>query len=414
MTNTERDLEYQPYSDVLEHQTRKIHELMAGEWQKAPGFIKRLDEAGVKADDLGAPEDIRKFPILNKSKLPALQAADPPFGGLITVPVGDLRRIYSSPGPIYDPEGYLPSYYRWERAFSAAGFMEGDVILNCFAYHLTPAGAMFEEGGNNLGCAVIPAGIGNAEIQVSVADHLGANAYVGLPSYLKVLLDKAKEAGSKLAIRKAFVIAEKLPEALRSEFQDVFDIHVRQGYGTAEAGAIAYECEEVAGMHLDPSVMVELLDPDSREPVEPGSPGEVVVTVMNPINTLLRFATGDLSAMDLELCPCGRKSPRLTGILGRVDQVTKVRGLFVHPGQLEEVLSSFGEVERFRAVIMRERAMDDMTIEVESKLTLPAHTLGDIAEKVKQVLKLGTSVIQVEGGTIAEGQPVIDDRRKWE
>jgi phenylacetate-CoA ligase len=414
MTNTERDLEYQPYSDVLEHQVRKIRELMEGEWQKAPGFLRRLKEAGVTTGDLSTPEDIRKFPILKKSELPALQAADPPFGGLITVPVGELRRIYSSPGPIYDPDGHMPSYYRWERAFSAAGFREGDVILNCFAYHLTPAGAMFEEGGNNIGCSVIPAGIGNAEIQVSVASQLGANAYVGLPSYLKVLLDKAQEAGSKLAIKKAFVIAEKLPETLRSQFQDEYGIQVRQGYGTAEVGAIAYECEEASGMHFDPSVMVEILDPDSGEPVESGSPGEVVVTVMNPINTLLRFATGDLSAMDTEQCPCGRKSPRLTGILGRVDQVTKVRGLFVYPGQLEQALSSFEEIEKFRAVIVRERAMDDMIIEVQSKQILPAHTLEDIGEKIKQVLKLGISVIQVEGGTIADDQPLIDDRRKWD
>jgi phenylacetate-CoA ligase len=414
MTNKERDLEYQPYSDVLEHQVRKIRELMTGEWQKAPGFVKRLKEAGVTTDDLSTPEDIQKFPILNKSELPALQAADPPFGGLITVPVGELRRIYSSPGPIYDPDGHLPSYYRWERAFSAAGFREGDVILNCFAYHLTPAGAMFEEGGNNLGCAVIPAGIGNTEIQVSVAAHLEANAYVGLPSYLKVLLDKAQETGSKLVIKKAFVIAEKLPETLRSEFQDVYGIQVRQGYGTAEVGAIAYECEEAAGMHFDPSVMVEILHPDSREPVESGSPGEVVVTVMNPVNTLLRFATGDLSAMDSELCPCGRKSPRLMGILGRVDQVTKVRGLFVHPGQLEQVLSSFKEIEKFRAVIVRERTMDDMTIEVESKQTLPMDTLEEITVRIRESLKLGTAVTQVPEGTIPEDAPVIDDRRKWD
>jgi len=414
MTNTERDLEYQPYSETLDYQVRMIRELLAGEWQKAPGLVRRLEEAGVAPEDLSTHEDILKFPILNKSELPALQAADPPFGGLVTVPVGELRRIYSSPGPIYDPDGHLPSYYRWERAFLAAGFREGDVILNCFAYHLTPAGAMFEEGGSNIGCAVIPAGIGNAEIQVSVAGHLKANAYVGLPSYLKVLLEKAGEAKLKLSIEKAFVIAEKLPESLRSEFQDAHGIKVRQGYGTAEVGAIAYECEAGAGMHLDPSVMVEILDPDSREPVETGSPGEVVVTVMNPINTLLRFATGDLSAVEMELCPCGRKSPRLTEILGRVDQVTKVRGLFVHPGQLEQVLSSFEEVDRYRAVIIRERAMDDMTIEVESKMSLPAHTLEEIGEKIKQVLKLGAPVIQIEGGTIGDDQPVIDDRRKWE
>lgn len=414
MTDRERDLEYLPHEETLEFQIKRLQELMSGQWQKAPGFIRRLGEASVTTDELEMPEDLRKFPILRKSDLPGIQAGDPPFGGLITVPPGDLRRIYSSPGPIYDPEGDLPSYYRWERSLTACGFEEGDVVLNCLSYHLTPAGAMFEEGCHNTGCAVIPAGIGNAEIQVSVAAHLGATAYVGLPSYLKVLLEKAEEDGIKLGIRKAFAIAEKLPESLRSEFQDSYGIHMRQGYGTAEVGAIAFECEEADGMHFEPSVILEILDPETGDPVEPGTPGEVVVTPLNPVNTLLRFATGDLSAVNFEPCPCGRKSPRLTGILGRVDQVTKVRGLFVHPGQLSEALSVFDEVDRFRAIIVRERAMDDMTVEVQSKLTLPAHTLENISRRIKEVLKLGVSVVQVEDGTIPEDAEVMDDRREWD
>ena len=414
MTHRERDLEYQAHPEILDYQIRKLHELMAGEWQKAPGFVKRLSEAGVTTDDLNTAEDLTRFPVLKKSELPSLQAANPPFGGMITVPAGDLRRIYSSPGPIYDPEGDLPSYYRWERALEAAGFKEGDVVLNCLAYHLTPAGAMFEEGCRNLGCAVIPAGIGNSEIQVSVAGQLGANAYVGLPSYLKVLLEKAAEAGIELAIEKAFAIAEKLPESLRQEFERDHGIRVRQGYGTAEAGAIAYECEEADGMLFDPSALIEVLDPETHLPVEPGSPGEAVVTPLIPTNTLLRFATGDLTAVNLEPCPCGRKSPRLTGILGRVDQVTKVRGLFVHPGQLSEALASFESIERFRAVITRERAMDDITVEVESKVDLPSETLQEIAGRLREFLKLAAEVRQVPEDIIPEEGPVIDDRRKWE
>jgi phenylacetate-CoA ligase len=273
---------------------------------------------------------------------------------------------------------------------------------------------MFEEGAGNLGCAVIPAGIGNSEIQVQVASHLKANAYIGLPSYLKVLLEKASETKVKMAIEKAFVIAEKLPESLRTEFQEKHGIMTRQGYGTAEAGAIAYECETGNGMHFDPSVLLEILEPDSGLPVQPGEAGEVVVTVMNPVNTLLRFATGDLSSAVFEECPCGRKSPRLTGILGRVDQVTKVRGLFVHPGQLGEVMSGHSEVVRYRAVVVRERAMDDITIEVESGALLSGEKLGEIEEKVRQILKLATRVVQVEEGTIPEDAPVIEDRRKWE
>jgi phenylacetate-CoA ligase len=414
MPNKDRDIEYLPHDEAVQFQITRIRELMTGDWQKASGFIARLDDSGVEAGDLQSPDDLRKFPVLRKSDLPGIQSGNPPFGGLITVTPGHLRRIYSSPGPIYDPDGRLPSYYRWERSFAACGFTEGDIVLNCFAYHLTPAGAMFEEGANNLGCAVIPAGIGNSEIQVQVAAHLKANAYVGLPSYLKVLLEKAAEADLTLSLEKAFVIAEKLPESLRRELQDTHGIKTRQGYGTAEVGAIAYECEEGNGMHFEPSVLIEILDPETLEPVQGGEPGEVIVTVINPINTLLRFATGDISSAVYDECPCGRKSPRLTGILGRVDQVTKVRGLFVHPGQIAEVMSGFTEVKRFRAVIVRERAMDDLTVEVQSSLSLPANTLEDMAGRLKETLKLNTRVVQVEKGTIPEDAEVIDDRRKWE
>jgi phenylacetate-CoA ligase len=414
MPNTERDLEFLPHEEVVRFQIERLHEMMAGPWQKAAGFTRRLADTGITTDDLNDPDDIRRFPLLRKSDLTDIQGADPPFGGLITVAPGRLRRIYSSPGPIYDPDGRMDSYYRWERALAACGFSEEDIVLNCFSYHLTPAGAMFEEGAGNLGCAVIPAGIGNSEIQVQVAVHLKANAYIGLPSYLKVLLEKAQEAGVRMSFEKAFVIAEKLPETLRQELQDTYGIHTRQGYGTAEVGAIAYECEAGRGMHFDPSVFIEILDPVTGQAVEPGHPGEVVVSVLNPVNILFRFATGDLASAEYGECSCGRKSPRLTGILGRVDQVIKVRGLFVHPGQLDGVMSEFEEVQRYRAVIVRERAMDDMIIEVESEASLAESTLDDIGGKVRETLKLGVEVVQVGPGTIPEGAEVIDDRRKWD
>jgi phenylacetate-CoA ligase len=414
MPNKERDIEYLPNEDAIEFKTTRIRELMTGEWQKAPGFVTRLAEAGVTPEELKTADDIRRFPILRKSEMTDIQSADPPFGSLITVSPGQLRRIYSSPGPIYVPDGRLQSYYRWERAFAACGITGGDIVLNCFNYHLTPAGAMFEEAAGNMGCAVIPAGIGNTEIQVKEAAHFKANVYVGLPSYLTVLIEKAAAVGATMVLEKAFVIAEKLPESLRTGFQDNHGIKVRQGYGTAEVGAIAYECDEGNGLHFDPSVLLEILDPETGEPVEPGDTGEVVVTVINPINTLLRFATGDLSSAVYDECPCGRKSPRLTGILGRVDQVIKVRGLFVHPGQLAEVMSEFTEVDRFRAVITRERAMDDLTVEVESSQSLPANTLQGFAKRLKDILKLSLTVTQVDAGTIPEDTEVLDDRRKWD
>jgi phenylacetate-CoA ligase len=414
MANIERDIEYLPESEAREFKIEKIRELMDGEWRKAPGFVKRLAEANVAPGDLKTVEDLQKFPILRKSEMTGIQGGNPPFGELITVQPGQLRRLYSSPGPIYVPDGRLQSYYRWEKAFEACGITAGDIVLNCFNYHLTPAGAMFEEAASNLGCAVIPAGIGQSEIQIKEASHFKANVYIGLPSYLSVLLAKAAEVDVPLFLEKAFVIAEKLPESLRTEFQEKHGIKVRQGYGTAEVGAIAYECEKGKGIHFDPSVLIEILDPESGQPVEPGEPGEVVVTVINPVNTLFRFATGDLSSAVYDECPCGRKSPRLTGILGRVDQVIKVRGLFVHPALLHEAMASFDNVEKFRAVITRERAMDDITIQVEAKKQLSPEAVKAIGNRIKDVLKLTSMVEQIDTGTIPEDSEVIDDRRKWD
>jgi phenylacetate-CoA ligase len=409
-----RGQEYLPAAELLREQVAGVRGLMAGAWQAAPGFVRRLEAAGLAPDALRSADDLPRFPILRKSDLPRLQAAEPPFGGLLAVPLAQLRRVFASPGPIYEPEGEGPGYYRWERTMRAIGFAPGDVVLNCFGYHLTPAAAMFEEGAHGIGCVVVPAGIGNSELQVAVAAHYGATGYIGLPSYLKVLLEQAGKSGTRLSIAKALVLAEKLPESLRAEFQREHGIHVRQGYGTAELGAIAYECEAARGFHLDPGVLAEIVDPATGAPVEPGTPGEVVCTPLNPVYALLRFATGDLAALDTAPCPCGRTTHRLTAILGRVDQSTKVRGLFLHPAQLAEALAAFPAVERFRAAVVRERAMDDLIIEVAAADALGDAALKAIAARVKETTKLGARAVQVPAGSIPDGAPAIDDRRTWD
>jgi len=406
--------EYLPAAELLREQIAGVRDLMGGAWQAAPGFVRRLADAGLVPDDLKTAADLHRFPILRKSDLPKIQAADPPFGGLLAVPVERLKRLFASPGPIYEPEGEGPGYYRWERTMRAIGFAPGDVVLNCFGYHLTPAAAMFEEGAHAVGCVVVPAGIGNGELQVAVAAHYRATGYIGLPSYLKVLLEQAKKSGARLAIAKALVLAEKLPESLRTEFQREHGIHVRQGYGTAEIGAIAYECEAAKGFHLDPGVLVEIVDPSTGLPVEPGTPGEVVCTPLNPVYALLRFATGDLAALDTTPCPCGRRTQRLTAILGRVDQSTKVRGLFLHPAQLTEALATFPAIERFRAAVVRERAMDDLIIELTATATLSPEARKAIGARVKETTKLSARVVQLEAGAIPDAAPVIDDRRTWD
>lgn len=406
--------EYLPAEELIREQVAGVRDLMGGAWQAAPGFVRRLEAAGLAPADLRSAADLRRFPIQRKSDLPKLQAADPPFGGLLAVPVGLLKRLFASPGPIYEPEGEGPAYYRWERAMRAIGFSAGDIVLNCFGYHLTPAAAMFEEGAHAVGCVVVPAGIGNGEVQVAAAAHYRATGYIGLPSYLKVLLEQAGKSGVTLAIAKALVLAEKLPESLRTEFQQLHGIHVRQGYGTAEIGAIAYECEAARGFHLDPGVLVEIVDPQTGAPVEAGTPGEVVCTPLNPVYALLRFATGDLAALDTTPCPCGRTTHRLTAILGRVDQSTKVRGLFLHPAQLIEALAAFPAVERFRAAIVRERAMDDLIVELVATATLSNDVRKAIGSRVKETTKLSARIVQVDPGEIPEGAATIDDRRSWD
>ncbi len=414
MTRTGSEKEYLPAKELIREQIAGVRELMGGAWQAAPGFVRRLEAAGLSPEDLKSAADLPRFPILRKSDLPKLQAADPPFGGLLAVPVARLKRLFASPGPIYEPEGEGPGYYRWERTMRAIGFAPGDIVLNCFGYHLTPAAAMFEEGAHAVGCVVVPAGIGNSELQVAVAAHYRATGYIGLPSYLKVLLEQAKKSGVPLAIAKALVLAEKLPESLRVEFQQLHGIHVRQGYGTAEVGAIAYECEAARGLHLDPGVLVEIVDPTTGAPVEAGTPGEVVCTPLNPVYALLRFATGDLAALDTAPCPCGRTTHRLTAILGRVDQSTKVRGLFLHPAQLTEALAGFPAIECFRAAIVRERAMDDLIIELVASCALPPEVRKAIGARVKETTKLSARIVQLEAGSIPEAAPIIDDRRNWD
>ncbi len=414
MTRSGSEKEHLPADELLREQIAGLRDLMGGAWQAAPGFVRRLEAAGRAPGDLRCAADLRQFPILRKSDLPKIQAADPPFGGLLAVPVERLKRLFASPGPIYEPEGEGPGYYRWERTLRAIGFAPGDIVLNCFSYHLTPAAAMLEEGAHAVGCVVIPAGIGNTELQAAAAAHYRATGYIGLPSYLKVLLEQAKKSGATLAIAKALVLAEKLPESLRAEFRRQHGIHVRQGYGTAEMGAIAYECEAAKGFHLDPGVLVEIVDPQTGAPVEAGTPGEVVCTPLNPVYALLRFATGDLAALDAAPCSCGRTTHRLTAILGRVDQSTKVRGLFLHPAQLTEALAAFPVVERFRAAVVRERTMDDLIIEVIAAATLQPDERIAIGTRVKEITKLSAQVVQLEAGSIPDGAPTIDDRRNWD
>ncbi|TVM35269.1 phenylacetate--CoA ligase family protein [Oceanidesulfovibrio marinus] len=313
-----------------------------------------MEAAGLTPDDIRTPEDFAKLPILSKKQLISLQQ-EKGLAHLLAVEPGALSRIYMSPGPIFDPEGREQDYWGWAAAFHAAGFRARDLVQMTFGYHLTPAGLMLEEPLRELGCAVVPAGPGNTDVQIDLMTRLPVTGFVGMASYLKVIKDKAVFKGldprKDFRLDVAFVAAERLPESLRQELEDAFGMRVRQGYGTADLGCAAYECRELTGMHVSPRCWVEICDSATGRPVPTGEIGEVVVTPFTRAYPLLRLATGDLSRIVDDVCPCGRTSPRLAGILGRADDTTKVRGQFLYPHQIQEVVARFEGVTRWQLML---------------------------------------------------------------
>lgn len=356
---------------------------------------------------------LAQLPLTRKSELIELQRREPPFGGLAAVPISALRRVFVSPGPIYEPEARRPDYGRFARALFAAGFRAGDLVHNTFSYHLTPAGAMVESAAEALGCPVIPAGTGQTEQQLRTIADLRPVGYVGTPSFLKILLDRAGSEGIDISsLRKALVGAEALPAALRREFRER-GIGVMQCYGTADVGVIAYEStgadgELEAGMVLDEDIIVEIVRPGTGEPVAPGDTGEVVVTTLTPEYPLIRFATGDLSAILAEPVRSARTNYRIKGWRGRADQTTKIRGMFVHPQQISDVVRRHPSISRARLVVERLNGADAMTLLVETRMPEdPAR----IAETVQGLTRLRSAITQVPNGSLPEDGKLIEDRR---
>lgn len=391
-----------------------LNELITHLYANAPGFAARLERAGLNPAEIRTVEDLNALPVIRKDDLVELQATDPPFGGFLACAPGQLKRMFQSPGPIYDPESRQADYWRWAPALRASGFGPDDIVLNAFGYHMTPAGAMFEEGLLAVGCAVIPGGVGNQEGQVRTACTLGATGYVGLPSYLKALLDKADELNLKLNIHKAFVTAEPLPPSLRAVLNQHV-ITVRQGYGTAECGNLGYECEREEGWHIPEDALVQVCDLTTGEPLPPGESGEIVVSLYTPDYALIRFGTGDLSSLNVEPCACGRRSPRLMGWQGRVGDAVKVRGMFLHPRQLTRLMSRFPEVLRWQAVVTRQEHKDYLALRV---IPAPGQDLSTLSERLvqtaRETIKFHLSVEVVSAETLAENAPPIADMRTWD
>jgi phenylacetate-CoA ligase len=389
-----------------------LPQVVAAAKQHAPAYRDRL--AKVRPEDIADRRALVDLPLTRKTDLIELQRQTPPFGGFSAVPLAAVARVFASPGPIYELEARRPDFFRMARALYAAGFRPGDLVHNTFSYHLTPAGAMLESAAAALGCPVIPAGTGQTEQQLKTIADLRPVAYVGTPSFLKILLDRATADGGDVgSLKKALVGAEAFPSALRVEFQ-ARGIAALQCYGTADLGLIAYEstapdgavCE---GMVLDEGIIVELVRPGTGEPVAPGEVCEVVVTTLTPEYPLIRFATGDLSALLPGQSPCGRTNHRIRGWLGRADQTAKVRGMFVHPVQIAEISRRHKSIIRARLVIERPASADQMTLLVE--MGEPAEAESAIAETVQGVTKLRGGVSRVPEGSLPNDGKVIEDRR---
>ncbi|KKW69181.1 AMP-dependent synthetase [Lampropedia cohaerens] len=413
-----------PSLDALETRApqEREHALMAAlptqiahAQRNSPAMAEKL--AGIDAASISSRAALAQLPVTRKSQLLAQQKArraSDAFGGFAAIGFGPaMPRVFASPGPIYEPEGGRADYWRMARALRAAGFRAGELVHNCFSYHFTPAGAMMETGAHALGCTVFPGGTGQTEQQLQVIAELRPAGYVGTPSFLKLLVEKAQQMNADTtSLRKALVSGEAFAPSLRDWFSQ-HGIAAYQCYATADVGLIAYETEAREGLVLDEHVILEIVRPGTDDPVPDGEVGEVVVTTLNPDYPLIRFGTGDLSAILPGACPSGRTNTRIRGWLGRADQTTKVRGMFVHPEQIAEIVRRFPQLGKARLVVSGEMASDRMELQVETEEggdTLAAQ----IVDAVREVTKLRAQVQFVPPGTLPNDGKVIEDVRNYQ
>ncbi|MCV2446069.1 phenylacetate--CoA ligase family protein [Paracoccus sp. DMF] len=375
--------------------------------QSAPGLAALL--AGVDAPSVTGRAALARLPVLRKSELSAAQKAAPPFGGFTTRPAADFENIFQSPGPIYEPGRRDGDWWRLGRFLHAAGIGPGDILQNCFGYHLTPAGMMFESAARAVGAATLPAGTGQTELQVRAGVDIGTTAYAGTPDYLKIILDKAEEMGERMRFSRAAVSGGALFPSLRQAYAER-GIACTQCYATADLGLIAYESPALDGMIVDERVIVEIVRPGTGDPVPEGEVGEVLVTTLNPDYPLIRFATGDLSAVLPGTSPCGRTNMRIKGWMGRADQTTKIKGMFVRPEQVAALVARHAEITRARVVADRAGDMDVMTVLLETGAQDAARYEGAVFD----TLKLRGRIELVAPGSLPNDGKVIEDRRSYD
>lgn len=398
------------------YQDAWVRDLVAHAWDRAPGVRRRLEAAGLSPSDVRGVDDLARLPVIRKNEMPDLQRADPPFGGFCTVPLAQLRRIFVSPGPILEPMGRELGAWHMETGLYAGGFRPGDVVLNTFSYQMVPAAHEIDEALHLIGCTTVPTGVGQTEQQVTVARTVRATGFAGTPSFLMAILEKAREMGAApLPFEVAQVGAEPFPESMRRVFQEQHGIMARQGFGTADLGMLAYEGPEASGMHLVDDAIVQICDPATGEPLPVGQLGEIVATVNNRTYPMIRFATGDLSVLTDAPSPCGRTALRMLGWRGRADEVTKVRGMFVHPRQVDEVAQRVAGIARAQVVVGRDGHQDTLTLRVElTPGTAAGAGVPALEAAVREVMKLRGVVDVVSPGTIAADAKKIRDERSWD
>jgi phenylacetate-CoA ligase len=401
--------------------SRRLRGIIQYAYKNSIAFRNKLDSVGLKPKDIQTIKDLGKIPITKKTDLFELQKKNPPFGGFEGVPIQELRRIYVSPGPIHEPGETEYDELGWAQAMYAGGFRLGDIAINTFSYHMVPfAMQMVDNSLHMVGCVTIPTGVGNTEQQVNILRHLKANAFCGTPSFLLNIAEKAEEMGldlkKDLNLRVGLVAAEMVPESLRSKLEEKFGMIIRQSYGTADIRCLGYECRLKNGMHIPDDKIVEIVDPETGKQLPPGKVGEIVGTTFNKVYPLIRFGTGDLSLLTETPCPCGRTSPRLIKILGRVDQATKVRGLFIHPGQADEVASKHPQIAKYQVWVTRKEHKDEMSfrIELKEEIPQPEKLKEEIEKSIRDVMKVRGDILFVPRGTIPEGAKKIEDQRTWD
>ncbi|MFC1953952.1 phenylacetate--CoA ligase family protein [Chloroflexota bacterium] len=416
------ELETMTVEERRTYLNKKLHEAVDHAYHNAPSAREMLDRAGVRPADIQTIEDLEKLPITRKTDLIELQKTRPPYGGFLAIPSVDVERIFISPGPIYEPL-HSRSIKWFAKSFYAAGFRKGDIVINTFTYHLSPAGVLFHEALRDCGATVVVTGTGNTDIQVQTMLDLKVTGFVGTPSFLMTLIRRAEEMGHDFrrdfVLERAWFTGEPLSPSVRKTLEEDYTINTCQAYAVTEpGGAIAYECQEKYKMHFMDDYAIEIVDHETGKQLGPGEIGEIVVTpVHNKAWGIIRFGTGDMSSYITEPCSCGRTSNRLVGIVGRTGDAVKVRGMFVVTRQVEEAVLAIEAVSRFQVIVSREGQRDNMTLRVELKgddIDRDALT-AELNERVQSICRLRVDRVKfVALGGIPEDQPRIVDQRKWD